>query len=109
MRKIMSWKKVKTWSNCTGITNRVRNQSLLGADARSGSLWRGNLGQAQAQARENSEDHLCEDQSDVESLHTRRRAVRGANHLLTQLRRPRGTVLHGLLDDCGNRVPLGDP
>src|SRR6266404_5758052 len=57
-------------------------------------------------ARENcnSEDHPR-----VESVHTRHNVVRGANDLLTQLRRQGWAVLHGLFDACGNRVPLSDP
>ena len=62
------------------------------------------LGQVIGRAREN-----CEDHPRVESVRTRRHVVRGANDLLTQLRRSRWTVLHGLFDACGHRVPLGDP
>jgi hypothetical protein len=57
-------------------------------------------------ARENCNS---EDYPGVESVHTRRRVVRDANDLLTQLRRQGWTVLHGLFDACGNRVPLSDP
>jgi len=62
------------------------------------------VGDNHRQAREN-----CEAQSREESVRTRGHVVRGANHLLTQLRRQGWTVLHGLFDACGYRVPSGDP
>jgi len=64
--------------------------------------WRHNRGRA----RENCNS---EDQPRVESVHTRRHVVRGANDLLAQLRRSRWVVVHGLFDACGHRVSLGDP
>ena len=45
----------------------------------------------------------------VESLRARRHAVRGADDLLTQLRRQRRTALHGRFDGCGHRISLVDP
>jgi len=81
----------------------------VGAGAGSGSLWRQNFGQALGRAVGRAlENCNSEDHSRVESVRTRRHVVRGADDLLPQLRRQRWTVLHGLFDACGHRVPLGD-
>ena len=45
----------------------------------------------------------------MESVHTRRRVVRGANGLRTELQRQRRAGVHGLFDCGWRRLSLGVP
>jgi hypothetical protein len=66
------------------------------------TLWRHNYGRAR-------ENFNSEGSPQVETARTRGHVVRGTDDLLTQLRRQGWTVLHGLFNGCGYRIPVSDP